>query len=161
MLSEKRVSETPVVVEGFRVGQQVYSLNSGWLLMEKACFARLYNSSSLRSLCGAMPVSVGSNAVGVGSKQPVTIRMLLFNAISKLLVCTLQHHAGAAYSAALYTMASAAVRSVLALSPQLVLARQRMKLFLASILLRRASRCGRKVSCLQLHSKVGKVLVVG
>ena len=83
-------------------------LDNGWLLAVMAYMASLCTDSSLRNLAGAMPASVSNNNVGVGNKQPVTIRVLLFRVISNLLVCLLWHHAGAAYSAALYTIASAA-----------------------------------------------------
>ena len=70
-------------------------LDNGWLLAVMACMASLCTDSSLRNLAGAMPASVGNNNAGVGHKQRVTIRIVLFRAKSNLLVCVLRHHAGA------------------------------------------------------------------
>ena len=69
------------------------------------------------------------------------IRMVLFRTTSNFLVCLLRHHAGAEYSAALYTTAKALVRSIEVFAPQEVPARYLSRLFLAEILERKPSRC--------------------
>ena len=90
---------------------------------------------------GVIPASTGRNVVSVGLMHPVIIRIVSFSATSSFLVLVLRHQAGDAYSAALYTMASAPVRSVDVYAPQLELARQRRRPFLAFTLLWRLSRC--------------------
>ena len=58
---------------------------------------------------GAMPESTGRNAVGVGRRHPVISLMVSFRAVSSFLAWELLHHAGEAYSTALYTRARALV----------------------------------------------------
>ena len=96
---------------------------------------------------GVMPASGGSREVGVGHKQLVTICRVLFRAVSNRFVCALRPQTGAAYLGALYTMASAPIQSVVALALLLVLVRKH-RLFCASTLLLKPSRCCRKVSYL-------------
>ena len=90
---------------------------------------------------GVIPASTGRNVVSVGRMHPVIIRIVSFSATSSFLVWVLRHQAGDAYSAALYTWASALVRSVDVYAPQLEPARQRRRPFLAFTLLWRLSWC--------------------
>ena len=90
---------------------------------------------------GVIPASTGRNVVSVGRMHPVIIRIVSFSATSSFLVWVLRHQAGDAYSAALYTSASAPVRSIDVYAPQLEPTRQRRKPFLAFTLLWRLSRC--------------------
>ena len=90
---------------------------------------------------GVIPVSTGRNVVSVGRMHPVIIRIVSFSAPSSFLVWVLRHQAGDAYSAALYTRASAPVRSVEVYAPQLEPARQRRRPFVAFTLHWRLSRC--------------------
>ena len=75
----------------------------------------------------------------VGRMHPEMIRIESFSATSSFLVWVLRHQTGEAYSAALYTSASAPVRSVEVYAPQLEPARQRRRPFLAFTLLWRLS----------------------
>ena len=88
---------------------------------------------------GVIPAIIGRNVVSVGRIHPVIIRIVSFNATSSFLVWVLRRQAGGTYSAALYTRASAPVRSVDVYAPQP--ARQRRRPFMAFTLLWRLSRC--------------------
>ena len=77
------------------------------------------------------PASTGRNVVSVGLMHPVIIRIVSFSATSSFLVWVLRHQAGDTYSAALYTRASAPVRSVDVYAPRLEPAKQRRRPFLA------------------------------
>ena len=88
---------------------------------------------------GEIPASTGKNVVSVGRMHPEMIRIESFSATSSFLVWVLPHQTGEAYSAALYTSASAPVRSVEVYAPQLEPARQRRRPFLAFALLWRFS----------------------
>ena len=70
-------------------------------MSSKALFTSLCEWSSLRRVAGAMPANTGRNSDGVGRRQPVMILKVSLSDVSSFLVCTLRHHAGAAYSAAL------------------------------------------------------------
>ena len=84
---------------------------------------------------GMIPASTGKNMVSVGRMHPVIIRILSFSATSSFLVWVLRHQSGDAYSAALYTRASAPIRSVEVYAPQLEPARPQRRPFLAITLL--------------------------
>ena len=96
----------------------------------EALVTSLWVWSSLRRGAGAMPESTGRNAVGVGRRHPVISLMVSFRAVSSFLAWELLHHAGEAYSAALYTRARALVRRVVAQAPHFEPARRRRRLFL-------------------------------
>ena len=61
---------------------------------------------------GAIPASICRNVVSVGLMHPVIIRIVSFSTMSSFVVWVLRHQPGDAYSAALYTRASAPVRRV-------------------------------------------------
>ena len=111
-------------------------------------------------LSGVIPASTGRNVVSVGRMHPVIIRIVSFSAAPSFLVWALRHKAGDANSAALYTRASASVRSVEVHAPQLEPARERRKPLLTFTLLWRFSRCfctsmtGRELYPSQLHRAV-------
>ena len=90
---------------------------------------------------GMIPASTGRKVVSVGRMHPVIIRIQCNVQLSTILVWVLQHQAGDAYSAALYTRASAPICSVDVYALQLESAIQQRRLFLAFTLLWRLSRC--------------------
>jgi hypothetical protein len=67
-----------------------------------------------------MFASIGSHCNCVDFTVPEINRIVLFNCISILLVCTLFNHTGAQYSAVEQTSANEAVRNVSALATQFV-----------------------------------------
>ena len=95
-----------------------------------------------------MPSNTGRCSFGVVRTHPVIIGIVSLKLTFSLLVCMLRHPAGAAYSTALYTTASALVRRVGDFAPHDVLTRHLSKLSRADILTRNFSRCCRIVSCL-------------
>ena len=103
---------------------------------------------SLFSFAGAVSDRTGRRCVGVGFRQPVKMRIVSLSDTSSLLVWVLLFRTGAAYSAALHTMARAAVRRVVTLAPHVESAKHRIRLFRAVTFLRRSSMCCLYVSCL-------------
>ena len=91
----------------------------GWLVFICAWSASLKLVCFLRRWAGGMPVSTGKRSLRVGFRHPEMMRNVSFNATPSCLVWVLRHQAGAAYSAALQTRASAEVRRTEAWSPVL------------------------------------------
>ena len=110
---------------------------------------------------GVIPASTGGNVVSVGRMHPVIIRIVSFRATPSFLVWVLRHQAGDAYSAALYTRATAPVRSVEVYAPQLEPARQRKRPLLAFTLHWRLSRWFFvHQGPVESHTKVNRVVIV-
>ena len=103
----------------------------GWCLEATTLLTNLEVSSTLRRLGGGIPASTGRHSVGVGWRRLVMIRIVSLRATSNFLLCLFRHQAGTAYSAALYAIAKALMRSVDVFAPHEVPSRHLIRLFLA------------------------------
>ena len=84
----------------------------------------------------------------VGFRQPVIMRIVSFSDTFSFLVWVLLSHTVAAYSAAVNTIARAAVRRVVALAPHVESAKHGIRLFRAVTFPCWSSMCCLYVSCL-------------
>jgi len=103
----------------------------GCLFLNAAWHPSLHVSCSLRRFGGAMPARISNSPVGVGRKHPVIRRSVSFSATSRFLLWQQRHQTGAAYTAALKTIAKADVQMVGVLAPHDEPARQRRRLLRA------------------------------
>ena len=99
----------------------------------------------LRMEGGVILESTGNHGSGVGRRVPVMVCMVTFRITSISFIRELWDHVGEQYSAAEYTRANEAVRSVIALDPQLIPASLMMMLILDLALLANLVMCYRYV----------------
>ena len=95
----------------------------------------------LRMESGVILEITGNHGSGVGQRVPVMVLMVAFRIVSIFFTWELWDHVGEQYSAAGYTRANEAVRSVVALDPQLVPASLLMMLTLDLVLLANLTMC--------------------